>query len=357
MAVADQLRTSLSQARGSYGGQFAGQPRATRSVERLQALIDQVRTIAADADGVDAAIVTEAQDQLSRWTDELAAIQAVQAAGPNALQSSHLSQWARDGLERYQRNFAGQSRSTRDTGILEEIVKDLERRVVDMEALLRNHDDTDLTATRDATLRNIATYRNELQQIRAARADGTLEQRAGRLAGLANGQFNRYRLHFAGKSRLSRRREVLERIISALQEVRRDMVAVLDAGVEFPQQKENIGIVDGHLKTYHREVEAIRGARNNASRGERIKALAEAANAVFSEYRNEFPGFSRATRDETKLNDLWEQLWPVALDMEDLAREDDAEPVSSNLQKVRDSLRLYEREWRLIREAKGTNKS
>jgi len=43
--------------------------------------------------------------------------------------------------------------------------------------------------------------------------------------------------------------------------------------------------------------------------------------------------------------------------MEDLAREDDAEPVASNLQKVRDSLRLYEREWRLIREAKGANKS
>lgn len=352
MAVAEQLRTSLSQARSSYGGLFAGQPRATRDAARLQGLIDQARTVATDAKGVDEALAEEAAGQADRWTEELSAIKAVQARGADALLASHLSQWGRDGLERYQRNFAGQSRSSRDVGILEELVADLERRTGEMDALLRRYDDADLSATRDATLRNIATYRNELQQVRAARADGTLEQRAGRLAGLANDQFTRYRLHFAGKPRLSRRRQTLETIIAALQEIRREMVAVLDAGVEFPQQNDNIEIVDGHLKTYHREADAIRAARNNASRGERIKALAEAANAVFGAYRAEFPGHARATRDESKLNDLWEQLWPVALDMEELAREDDADPVGSNLQKVRDSLRLYEREWRMIREAK-----
>jgi hypothetical protein len=39
--------------------------------------------------------------------------------------------------------------------------------------------------------------------------------------------------------------------------------------------------------------------------------------------------------------------------MEELALEDAAEPVGSNLQKVRDSLRLYEREWMLIQQAKA----
>lgn len=355
MPTAEQMRSTLAQARSTYGGVFAGQPRATRQPQRLQALIDQVSILARDAAEVDAELAAEAEAQVASWRSELQAIRDVQAQGPDAVLASSLIQWGRDGLERYQRNFAGQSRSTRDLGLLLEIVEDMERRVGEMDALLLRLDDEDLRSSKDALLRNLATYRNEITQIRAIRRDGTLEQRAGRLANLANDQFTRYRLHFAGKPRISRRRQILDTIITVLQEIRKEMIEVRDAGVQFPQQQENIDIVDRHLKTYHRERDAIRTSRNGATRGDRVKALAEAANDVFSAYRSEFPGHARHTRSEDRLNEIWETLWPVALDMEDLAREDDSEPVGSNLQKVRDSLRLYEREWRLIRQAKGAD--
>ena len=353
MPTLEQMRATLAQARGAYGGQFAGQPRATRKPERLQALIDQVSILARDAASEDKALAAEARDQAERWKEELEAIRQVIKEGSGAVQSASLIQWGRDGLERYQRNFAGQNRATRDLGLLIEIVEDLPRRVSDMDALLRTRDDAELQSSRDALVGNLETYNNELSEIRAARKTGGLEQRAALLAGLANDQFTRYRLHFAGKPRISRRRQVLEVIIKVLQEIRAEMIAVRDGGVQFPQQQGNIDIVDRHLKTYHTELDAIRRSRNGATRGDRIRALAEAANQVFADYRAEFPGHARSTRDPNRLNDIWEVLWPVALDMEELAREDDSEPVGSNLQKVRDSLRLYEREWRLIREAKG----
>jgi len=352
MPTLEQMRATLAQARGTYGGQFAGQPRATRKPERLQSLIDQVSIIGRDAESVDADLAADARQQAERWREELAAIRDVQKDGEHAVQASSVIQWGRDGLERYQRNFAGQNRATRDLGILIEIVEDMERRVADMDTLLRQRDDADVQSSRDALVRNLETYRVEQDKIRDARRQGSLEQRAGLLAGLANDQFKRYRLHFAGKPRVSRRRQVLEVIIKVLQEIRADMISVRDSGVQFPQQQDNIDIVDRHLKTYHTELQAIRQSRNGATRGDRIKALAEAANQVFSDYRAEFPGHARSTRDPDRLNDIWESLWPVALDMEELAREDNSEPVGSNLQKVRDSLRLYEREWQLIRQAK-----
>jgi hypothetical protein len=351
----EQLQRDLAQARGTYGGQFAGQPRVTRDPSRLEALVQQARAVSDQAAAVEggATLAQQARDQAAAWADELTAIREVQARGPRARQASSVAQWMRDGFERYRRHFAGQNRATRDLGILLEIAEDMERRVGVADALLARGEDPELARSRGTARQNLETYRSEIGAIRDTRRQGSPEERAGRLAGLANDQFSRYRLHFAGKARISRRRQVLETIVAVLEEIRGDMAALRDQGTSFAQHAENIRIVDGHLDTYRAELQKIRGARNAASRADRIQSLAEAANAIFKEYRDTFPGHRRSTRDEDHLSRIWEQLWPVALEMEDLAREDDAEPVGSNLQKVRDSLRLYEREWHLIRQAKG----
>lgn len=351
--TATQLRNALNEARSVYGGQFAGQPRVTRAPDRLEALVAQARSVAKDAKSVDVELAEQAKAQAETWSNELKAIREVQAGGDVALASSSLAQWLRDNFERYNRLFAGQNRSTRDVGILREIIEDVQRRLVEAEGHLAQHDDAELASTRDAAKRNLETYRGEVQSILATRTEGEVSQRAGLLARLANDQFARYRMHFAGKTRLSRRRQVLERIEHTLQEIRGAMVALEAAGANTPEHRKNIQIVDSHLETYAKEIAAIRAARNTSTRSDRVRALAEAANSVFSEYRGEFPGHARSTRDEMRLAQIWEQLWPVALEMADLAREDDTEPVGSNLQKVRDSLRLYEREFQLIRQAKA----
>ena len=349
-----QLRNGLNQARGAYGGQFAGQPRATRDPARLEQLINDVSAIASEAPGIGGTdLGREATQQADAWREELAAIREAQAGGADALKASSLAQWLRDNFERYRRHFAGRNRATRDLGLLKEITAEVERRIGEVDALMRHYSDDEIKRTHQAAVENRATYKSELDAILAARREGTLEARAARLAGLANVQFSRYRLHFGGKPRISRRRAVLEVITEVLDGIHTEMLQVRDAGVDFESHSKNIEIVENHLTTYRTELDRVRQARNTSTRADRVQALAEAANQVFKKYRDGFPGHARATRDPELLASIWEELYPVALDMEELAIEDDAEPVGSNLQKVRDSLRLYEREWVLIQRAKA----
>ena len=352
MPTVDQLRSSLAQARSSYGGQFAGQPRATRKPERLQSLIDEVNQIAVDAGGQDAELASDAANQVERWKVELAAIRDLQAQGPGALQSALLVQWGRDNTERYRRNFAGQSRATRDLGLLLEIVDQVDSRIRDMDALQRSRpQDTDLKSERERLGSALERYRNELLQLRAVRLTGTREDRVGLLARLANGQFNRYRLHFANKSRISRRPALLNTIIQVLEEIQGEMITLRDTGSPLPQNQQNIEIVGRHLTTYRTERDALKRTHDGAVRSDRVSALAQAANQVMADYRSEFLGHPRSTRDPARLNELWELLWPIALDTEEQAKKDDSAPVAGNMQAIHDALRLYEREWRLVSEA------
>jgi DNA repair exonuclease SbcCD ATPase subunit len=351
--VAD-LDRDLAQARSTYGGRFAGQPRATRPMTRLDELIATVRAVAGEAERMGAAAsAAEARRLEAAWTEERAAILEAQRGGRDAVRASDLAQWLRDSFQRYRRFFAGQARDTRDVGILQEIIEDVERRVGEIDALLLRYTDADLAAAREQATTNLGVYRSELGEIRAARASGVPDQRAARLAGLANAQFQRYRDLFAGKERVSRRRRTLELIVATLTEILDEMLEVERLGTTLPNHARNVQIVRSNLQAYEAEIQNLRVARSRATRGDRVRGLAEAANAVFDQYRAEFGGHARATRDPARVAAMWELLWPLALEMEDLARDDDAEPVGSNLRKVRDNLRLYEREWVLVHEARG----
>lgn len=350
MSSADELRTSLQNARSTYGGVFAGQPRVTRPLDRLEALIAEAERVAGEAEGE---LAAEAKSQVDAWSAEAKLIREAQAGGKDVAQASSLSQWARDSVERYRRNFAGQSRATRDIGMLSEIIDELEKRAIEMDGLLSRVNDPELATSRSSLQRNLESYRGELSKIKEVRLRGTVDERAGRLAGLANQQFQRYRMHFAGKARLGRNRRALESMIDALHGIRLEMVALKNAGVTNKEHLQNINIVSEHVKMYEAEREAIQQARNQSNRAQRIQALAEAANEVFSAYRGEFPGHARKTRNAAKLSELWEQLWLVALEMEAMAAEDPSHPVGANLQKVRDALRLYEREWHAILQAQA----
>ena len=64
--------------------------------------------------------------------------------------------------------------------------------------------------------RTLETYRTENKEIEKARKTGTDEERASILAEVANGQFRIYQMHFAGKSRATRRPALLVRVIEQL---------------------------------------------------------------------------------------------------------------------------------------------
>lgn len=349
---ASELSAALDQAQSRYRGHFAGQPRFSRDLSLLDQILADGEAVASEAGSTAPEIAERAQALLGTWREERAKIAEVQSDAQRMVDQS-IEQWARDSFARYERNFAGRSRSSRDIGLLLECVADLEVRKAELEAQKAGRDVAELDTLYDAVSKNLEVYRGELGAIREARASGTADERAMRLANLANQQFARYRLLFAGKDRKGRRRQVLETIVSVLEELLAEMQAIAgDTG--FERHADNVGIVQSNLDLYRREIQLIRAAHNNASRNARVSELANAANEVFQGYRKDFVGQRRDTRDENLLNGLWEQLWPVALEMEAMARLDDSDPVGVNLRKVRDNLRLYEREWGLIRQAKSS---
>ncbi|TVQ93394.1 MAG: hypothetical protein EA397_04560 [Deltaproteobacteria bacterium] len=352
-----ELEQEMASIQAVYGQQFAGHPRASRDLSKLDEIIERAQKVQAEASELALASMAEGAEKLAEaWAAERANIVQSKEGGEHVLQASDLMQWLRDNYQRYRRHFAGHPRPTRDLGMLAEIVEEIERRVGEIDTLLLRHADEDLARSRERAVGNLDVYRTELQQIRSARRVGTPQERGVMLAMLANDQFERYRLHFAGKNRIGRRRRVLEHIREALAEVHREMVTLLDAGLDNETHRKNISVVEAHLKTYDEELSALRTVRARVTRNDRIKVLAEDANEIFEAFRKEFRGQPRKTRDLDRMAQLWESLWPVALEMEDMARDDDREPVGSNLRKVRDTLRVYEREWEAIREAQAEQK-
>ncbi|MFT7518556.1 MAG: hypothetical protein ACI9MC_000688 [Kiritimatiellia bacterium] len=348
----EDLRSALNEARAIYGGQFAGQPRVTRSTTRLDELIGRVVAVRTEASelGTNQAFLDECSGVTAGWAEEKKAIQAAQTTGTLGHEASSHGQWIRDCIRRYERNFAGKSRQTRDVVLLQEVVEQLGARLVAAEVFLTTHTDDDLRRSMNGAQNNLDVYRTEVVAIKDAQREGPARARAGRMGTIANQQFQRYRLIFAGQPRLPRRPQVLAGIVDRLEDVHADML--LMRGVDFPSHEKNMSIVADHLATYRSELAQIRDAQSTASFSQRGAALADAANDVFTQYRKDFPGHSRSTRDEDKLSDIWEQLWPIALEMEHNMLENDAEPGPANLQKVRDTLRLYEREHSLICDAK-----
>ncbi len=337
-----------------YTAHFAGQARITRDSALLERLLEALEAVA-----VDVAAADPLQDVITArrelYTNEIGAIREAQAEGPDALAAHMLSTWADLVQSRYRRHFAGQSRPTRDLGLLAELVSDLERLHVEVGDLWERYQGEALAEVRGRVHESLALYREEQGAIATARGEGTLGEQASVLASLANAQFENYRGHFAGKSRLSRRPARLERMVANLEHIAERMDALQKQGLHDDDNDRNIGIVQERLGLYREELEAVRGARQGTSMERLVESLGEAANEVFDEYRESFAGKDRAGRDLAHLERLFEALHDAARQMDDLDRVREDPTNQANLALVLDRLRLYDREDTLIREAKSAS--
>ena len=104
------------------------------------------------------------------------------------------------------------------------------------------------------------------------------------------------------------------------------------------------------LSFYKKEREQIQLARGQASFDQIVLALGEAANQAFDDYRAEFAGRDRKTVQLDTLNRICEELFDLAVQMNelDLVRSHDAN--QQNLATVLDQLRLFQREYDTIRQ-------
>ena len=254
-------------------------------------------------------------------------------------------------MGRYSRFYAGKNRTTRNVGLLEELAASMNELVAELEKAAAQGANVaeDLQRMRDAA--NV--YQQETGAIRSARGDGDIGAQAQRFAGLANDQFERYRLLFANQPRQSRHPETLASMIKALREIHASMLALRTRGVGSTSHAGNIKIVSDRIENWEKEIATIRDVIQRGQLTDRIGALGQAANLAFAEYREHFAGKDRKTRDLDKLANIIETLWPIQRSMDAIDRDDGDDTNARNLSIVTDQLRMYDREYRNIVQAKA----
>ncbi len=329
-----------------YRNNFAGRSRVSRDLVLLDSLI-------AEAGAVLAAIPADA-DVLRQTVGEWKALYAterdliakVQNSGPDILNAWTATEWEFLTFYRYNRDFAGQNRLTRDLGLLAQTISEQEGwvnaargRAGLEESLVRMEE-------------HLATYKKELAEIPAARATLPPAERAKLQASLVNHQFALFRVHFADKPRHSRRPALLGRILGQLQALHAEMTVVRDQGVKTESHLQNLQKVADRIRHHSDERANIERARMARTTREVVGALGEDANLLFAVFRKDFAGQARNTRDIAKLAELCERMQEVARAMADLQRERPDEMNRKNLAVVLDQLRSWEREFEAVRNIK-----
>jgi len=354
-----QIRLQLDQVASEYDARFAGQSRVSRDLNDLNGLVRRTQQALQDLEKLPKSkdrteVEQTARDAINLYDAERKEIMKARSLGPGFEEFSTLRGEANFIFSKYHRQFSGKSRNTRDLGLITEMIEDLEAVEESMKELSPEltgqpgiQEDLNLVAE------NLKMYRAERAEIIEARAMGTDDEQASALAEVANAQFNLYEGHFAGKSRATRRPELLQRMIDNLTETLERMKALRAKGLRVEYNEKNIEIVEQSLGTYRSELTEIRKARQTTKIADLQGMLGGAANEVFEAYRKAFAGQDRRTRDLDLLTTICDQLGEIGKQMASLGAFEPTDQNTKNLQIVTDQRVLFEREYTMIEEAKA----
>lgn len=357
--IATRMKQELEAISKVYDDKFAGQSRGTRDVAEMDNLIRRTKNVVMQIDATPnasrdaelAQLRNDAQEQLKMFESERGAIQEAKSAGPDFEVFAPYAQTANFVMARYRRHFAGKSRSTRDLALLEEMIDDLTNIAAQMNTIIAKNGAAPFRRDLDAVNQALTMYRSERDEVARAAGTGTIEEQSGTLASLANAQFDIYRDHFAGKSRSSRRVELLERMVRNLERVKTRMLDLTRESSVAQVNNDNIAVIDGNLATYRAEIEEIRKAKESTNLDDLAGSLGGAANDVFDEYRNRYAGKDRRTVDRDRLSVMCDLLGEIERQMAAIHRGMKHEVNSKNLEIVRSQLSSFELEWDQVDQA------
>lgn len=359
MATLSELHRRLSANDARYALHFAGHPRLTRRPELLATMIADAETILVDVKSLKSgsdrqAITQSAERQRSLYTGERTAVVQLQAQmGPLAREASLLGTRANLVFHRYARHFAGQSRGSRDGTLLRDMVGELSAILGQMKAIQADQDIDGLRADIEVVEGRIVQFNTEAAHVAAAQTEAAPDEQAGAMANVANNLFNQYKVWFAGLPRVSRRPELLVRLIEALESVRERMTALQTQGLHDEHNIANIGIVENRMNLWTQELAAIRAERQTASMTTMIKDLATAADAELESYGAHFAGQSRRTRDLGRLSEILDRLDEVERQMARLDQVQEDADNQLHLAVVRDAMTMYQNEYDEIAKVQG----
>jgi hypothetical protein len=357
----DELRQKAEAIFDEYDAKFAGKPRASRELEVLDELIEQLERVLAEArsqlnGGRNEAmmgLIERASENLEIYQEEREAIREVKQGGDAPVEASELATWANIEFHRYRRYFAGENRATRDVELLSEMITRLKSIREEMAELADEQEVPGLEQDIETVETNLEQYRSERERIVTARADGDPDEQASYLAVAANEQFSIYRDLFAGKNRITRRPALLSRVVRTLENLHRKMEELEEDGGTSSENRENMELVEENLEMYRDELDAIEQAREQVDLEELAGHLGRAANEAFEAYREQFAGEDRRSRDLDQLGRLCDELYHLARQMADIDAREGVEMNAENLSIVLENLSLYQREYDAIEEAGG----
>jgi hypothetical protein len=352
-----KLAGELDRIAARYESQFAGMPRSNRNVDELDAIVLETKSLLERIESIPDAVrppdlndlAATARQNIALYQRERTLIHDAARVGPEFERFATLASSANFAFARYRRHFAGQSRATRDLGLLTELTDDLESIEEAMSAIVASEkQNPGLARDRDLVRQSLASYRSELGHIADARKMGTPDEQASLLAQLANDQFRIYQTHFASKSRATRRPALLVRVVDQLEGIGKAMRALKKAGLASQSNDGNLDIVSKQRETYVKELDEVRSARKGIAFADLLGMLGGAANEVFDAFRNEFAGKDRKTRDLARLSGLCDELGDVRKQMLDLGRAEPSASNDANVDIVTTQLVNFEQEYEQI---------
>ena len=361
-SLVETLGTELEQLDREYQSEFAGQSRLTRDLElldrmirRAQSIVERASQIPVAAAGPDLTRLRDAAAQsFELYQQERAAIERAQAVGPTFEAFSVEATSANFVFARYMRHFAGKDRATRDVALLGELVDELKQIDKRMTQLLEEQKVDDFERDRQIVRDNLTQYQKEIELIQKAQESGTPDEQASVLATLANSQFAVYQAHFAGEPRVSRRPQLLMRVISTLKKVKERMVGFQESGLSADYNAKNIAIVTERLGVYETELAEVRKVRQGTPMTDLMGELGGAANKLFDEYRSNFADKPRSQADAERLGKICDKLGEIRRQMVELSWAEDSEMNAKNLDIVTEQLGMFEGEYDAVLRAKQT---
>lgn len=358
--LTQSIQTDFDAINSEYEANFAGQSRATRDLSKLDQLSSRIKALVARIDAIPAAargadlntLRNDIEEQRKLFEAERTQIERAKKLGPTLDRFAPLATAANLTFGRYARHFAGQGRETRDLELLEDMIEELVRVEKDMTDVINKTPTEEFRNDRSTVQQNLEMYKTERDQIAKTQAGGSPEARAERTATLANNYFETYRLHFAGQNRLTRRPQLLQRLIKGLERTQGIMRDVEKTGYAPDFNKNNIDIVDQNLQMYRSELVEIRKTKEQNSLDDLAGNLGDAANQLFAEYREGFAGKNRTQVDQKLLTSICDRLYEVFRQMRDIERTKTVEMNKKNLDIVTEQISLFTREFDLVGEAK-----
>lgn len=251
----------------------------------------------------------------------------------------------------YEREFAGQSRASRDVSIIEGMIRRIDDVIARIDQIPSVAQGRELAEGRNTASAMRSTYVDEMKQIERAKRASPSQEAFGVFAAKANFTFARYARHFAGQGRESRDVSLLSEMITDLEalEVKMTEIRKKERDSVFDR---DIEVVRTNIKMYKGERQEIEKAHSAGNLEQRASLLGGLANGQFAIYAEQFANKSRISRRPALLARVVANLASIETRMRAISAQGFfIDWHAKNIEVVEERRKAYEAELIAVRDA------